>query len=305
MAIALLCIAAVGVSATTLESTVSTDPDDAISFEYDRVPLGSDLVRSIDDELDVRRADERSRETDPEDVPEDVSAEDVPENVSAEDVPENATSGDLPDDAAAGLPAGAPGPGAAGGDSPEPPERIDERAAGGKAGPEESSGDDARDSGDGTVSLPAVDGPVGSTSGGLLVGALVGSGAVAYRYRSRLNSPFSGDDTAGAVPETGAGTDTADASDRRGAGAGWPPRAGGDEIQRAWIQLVRDLDVSRPSATTPAEFRAAAIEAGHDPEVVETITRAFREVRYGQGTVDKRRRERVRRWLERTEEGAE
>lgn len=53
-----------------------------------------------------------------------------------------------------------------------------------------------------------------------------------------------------------------------------------NEVFRAWRTMTDRLDVDSPS-TTPAEFAAAAVEAGLDPEDVSELTALFEEVRYG------------------------
>lgn len=47
LVLALVCMSAVGITATTLESSLSTDPDDVIDFEYTFLPFGEDDVRDV------------------------------------------------------------------------------------------------------------------------------------------------------------------------------------------------------------------------------------------------------------------
>jgi hypothetical protein len=54
-----------------------------------------------------------------------------------------------------------------------------------------------------------------------------------------------------------------------------------NEVYRAWREMTDDLDVPNPRSSTPAEFRAAAIEAGIDAEAVDELTEVFEAVRYG------------------------
>lgn len=51
LAIALLCMSAIGVSATTLESTVSQTPDDVIDFDTTQLPFGDQSTSDIDDQI--------------------------------------------------------------------------------------------------------------------------------------------------------------------------------------------------------------------------------------------------------------
>lgn len=55
----------------------------------------------------------------------------------------------------------------------------------------------------------------------------------------------------------------------------------GNEVYRAWRQMVSLLEVTNPQATTPGEFADAATEAGMDRADVEVLTDLFESVRYG------------------------
>ena len=54
-----------------------------------------------------------------------------------------------------------------------------------------------------------------------------------------------------------------------------------NEVYRAWNEMTRHLEVPNPSASTPAEFADAAVEAGMDREDVASLTGVFESVRYG------------------------
>jgi hypothetical protein len=75
----------------------------------------------------------------------------------------------------------------------------------------------------------------------------------------------------------------------------WPDGTPKTEVARAWVEMARELDVTDPHALTPAEWQAAAVEAGLDPGAVRTITAAFRTERYGSGTVSRSQSAAVRR----------
>ncbi|MFC7319161.1 DUF4129 domain-containing protein [Halomarina halobia] len=51
-AIALVCVVAVGVSATTLDSSLSSDPEEVIDLDYDRIPLGQEQAREVKEEVE-------------------------------------------------------------------------------------------------------------------------------------------------------------------------------------------------------------------------------------------------------------
>ena len=54
-----------------------------------------------------------------------------------------------------------------------------------------------------------------------------------------------------------------------------------NEVFRAWREMTDHLDVPNPESSTPAEFAAAAVEAGMAREDVDRLTSMFEEVRYG------------------------
>jgi hypothetical protein len=54
-----------------------------------------------------------------------------------------------------------------------------------------------------------------------------------------------------------------------------------NEVYRAYREMTADLDVLNPASATPAEFRAAALEAGLAREDVDELTAVFEDVRYG------------------------
>lgn len=54
-----------------------------------------------------------------------------------------------------------------------------------------------------------------------------------------------------------------------------------NEVFRAWAEMTEQLSVAHPESSTPAEFAAAAVDAGMDPADVDRLTGLFEEVRYG------------------------
>jgi hypothetical protein len=54
-----------------------------------------------------------------------------------------------------------------------------------------------------------------------------------------------------------------------------------NEVYRAWREMTTHLDVPNPQSSTPAEFAAAAVDAGMAREDVEELTSLFEAVRYG------------------------
>ncbi|WP_158057985.1 DUF4129 domain-containing protein [Halorussus halophilus] len=54
-----------------------------------------------------------------------------------------------------------------------------------------------------------------------------------------------------------------------------------NEVYRAWREMTTHLDVANPQSSTPAEFAAAATDAGMAREDVTELTDLFEAVRYG------------------------
>lgn len=54
-----------------------------------------------------------------------------------------------------------------------------------------------------------------------------------------------------------------------------------NEVYRAWDEMTRLLELPNPEASTPAEFAAAAVDAGMDADDVSELTDLFEAVRYG------------------------
>lgn len=57
--VAIACITAMGVASTTLESTLSSDPDDAIQLDYDTLPIGKEQASEMKQE--VQRNEQRQQ----------------------------------------------------------------------------------------------------------------------------------------------------------------------------------------------------------------------------------------------------
>ena len=64
-------------------------------------------------------------------------------------------------------------------------------------------------------------------------------------------------------------------------------------VYRAWREMVADLPVANPEASTPADFADAAVEAGMDADDVAEVTALFEAVRYGDRPVTETRAERA------------
>jgi hypothetical protein len=253
--VALACFLAVGVAATTLSSSVTTDPSEALEPDYSLLPIGSDDVATVQEDIEAngdRAGDQDGRDDD--------------------DGGTAATTGN-------GDERGAPWVG-----PPGDAERGDR----------DSETDGEADGGDGDSGDDGVAGGGGRSGPGwadtssvppwalaLLVVAVVL--ALGYRFRRHLR---------GLLPDSGheptrehedAGPWRADA------------QPGDNEVYRAWMALVRRAELEDPHVRTTAECASAARRAGMDPDAVDRLRAAFEEVRYGKRPVTESRRREVAR----------
>lgn len=271
--VAVLAVSALGVTATSLEASLTTDPDEEIDLDWDRLPIGESDAAEIKAEIA--------------DGDEDGSGD-----------PESGGSGDGDSSASVA------------GDGDEvtresrsgegPAERSD---AGG--GPAERSR--ARDGGAGGLSSGS--GSDSGTGGAtpadrwwdllatllrvlLPIVALLALGGIAYRYRERLRSLLGLGPTEGSSAEGGSDTGS------------WPGTPPSNVVDRAWVTMVRRADPERPETATRAECETLARERGLDAEAVEAIATAFERVHYGGGSVAEEE-DRARRGLRRLDGGSE
>lgn len=96
------------------------------------------------------------------------------------------------------------------------------------------------------------------------------------------------------------GEQAATATEGSGDGAGTPPTDDQGEpfdIRRAWAEFVRLVRPPRVRTRTPGEIARYAISAGFPERPVRTVTAAFRDTAYGQGTPAADRIARVKRAL--------
>nr|WP_240148943.1 DUF4129 domain-containing protein [Halorubellus sp. JP-L1] len=106
---------------------------------------------------------------------------------------------------------------------------------------------------------------IGSFSLGLsALATSVGSGGLFGRSTDAANE----DPRSGATDTETADTEPADPD---------PPAS----VREAWDRLQSDLGVSGRDGATPGEIARAAIDRGLPMDAVRSLTRAFRDVRYG------------------------
>lgn len=73
-------------------------------------------------------------------------------------------------------------------------------------------------------------------------------------------------------------------------------------VYRAWKEMTDLLDVPNPEASTPAEFAAAAVDAGMAVDDVDELTGLFETVRYGTADPTEDREDRAHAALRRIED---
>ncbi|SFR90275.1 protein of unknown function [Halomicrobium zhouii] len=256
LAVALLSISAMGVSATTLESTMSTDANDVIDLDYDQVPIGQDTASNVMDEIE---GDEREGE------------------------PASAMSSNPGDqrESTSSQPAESQSQQRQQQQQREQQQREQQQDESGEQGLEPMSLLD-RLLALLMALLPYL----------LVLAAVLGAGGLAYRYRERLLAAFADpddeEDAEGPAP-------AAEADPREGS----PAHA----VERAWLGMVRHLDLDRPGTMTTSECASAAIEAGLDREAVKRLTETYEEVRYGGRPVTAQREETARQSRDRLDAG--
>lgn len=257
LAVALLSISALGVSATTLESTMTTDANEVIELDYDQVPIGQDTASNLLDEIEGDQRDESEP---------------------------NARSGAQGAGDATGVqPADSDAEGSAGG-TQNPGDPQNQRS-------QEQRQDDRSSTGPEVPSL--LDRILAALPTLLALVAVLVAIGLAVRYRDRLRALFEDDGADESADGDATAPDAATELD------GSPS----DPVERAWLGMVRHLDLDRPGTMTTSECASAAVEAGLDREAVRALTETYEEVRYGNRPVTDRREATARRSRRRLDVG--
>lgn len=266
LVVAVLCMLAVSLSATSLDSTLGTDPDDVVDLEYEKLPIGKD------DAGDLKRQVESNKEDGQGDAGEEGDTTERESDASGSD---SAGSAGTEDQAGGGDASGTAGGGG------------DNSGTSGGGGPGDRSG-----------SGPATPPPPPQLLDYLPWLLLLLVLGLASRYRRRLLA------LALALPGVFPGPE-GDGEEREAVTAQWCGVEPSNEVHRAWLAMVRAVPVERPWTRTPSECADLAREAGADEDAVEQITRTFAEVRYGGRPVTDERRQRAREGIERLRNGGE
>ena len=239
-------IGAFGISATSLDSTMTTEPDDVIELDYDRIPIGQSSAATIRDEID-----------------------------GSEDSSEAESSDEGTDE----------------GSTTEP-----------DAGSSSADGDRGSAPADGGTGPNPIEQSLLDRLLELLIAFIrllfytvvpLGLAIAAIRYRDRLFALLFGssNDSAERV--------TVDAF------RPWPSALPDDPVEREWATVIQHLNLEFPERMTTSECLRAAIDAGYDPDAIETLTDVFEEVRYGERPTTEERIETARRCRRRLLQGGE
>jgi len=241
VAVALLCVLAFGMAGTSLESAVSTEPDEVIDVDYDEVPIGQERGETIKQSVSN---DQNGEQTNPSSDRDGSSSENAKKSDGGETQPDTG---------------GTDGERTVGYGEPSLLDRLLSLLRALLA-----------------VVLPVL--------------AVVISAALLYRYRHRLAALLGilANDSGGAPDHSG------DESTEP-----WGGAEPSSVVDWVWLDLVRRIDLDRPETKTPAEVQAAAVRSGMDSGAVETVTRTFRDVHYGDEELSDGRRQRVNRSAER------
>ena len=260
-ALAVLCVVSMGVSATTLESTVRTNPDEVIDLDWERLPIGEEAAAELKAEMRENEGTVTTERPDSGGQEREVAYRSRSDAGGSErEVVTGSRSG-----------TGARESLRVGGER-EPVPLSSQQSAG-----EERESTSSRQPAGG---VPPDRSPWDRLWLLAAIALLAAVAAVGYRYVRRLDL---------------VGTTTSDGPEPHQ----WPPEEPATEVDRAWLAMVGRLDLDRPWTRTPAEVADAAVEAGMDPEGVYRVTAAFEEVHYGGSWIKSSHRKRVREGLER------
>lgn len=244
--IALLAITSLSVASTTLDTSLTTDPDDEINPNWDTLPIGQSDAAAIQESIEAGDEDgERAEVADSE-------SDDLGDQEEAEfdDADSDGEADGSEDDAAAG-------------------------GSGGDVGAESDSDDGTGTPGEERTLFDRLVALLSLLLRLLLpVVAILALGALTYRYRAVLSDIFGSD------------SETVPTSEPRPAAERWPGTDPDNDVDRAWVAVIRRLDPDRPETTTPDECRALARVRDVDTDGVESIVSAFERVHYGGRSVD-------------------
>lgn len=269
-ALALCCLFALGTSAATLDASVDTRPDDVIEFDQASIPLPSDEVGSLKEQLQSEPGEGDPRS---DDGSSDSSDGEPRDEESADESSESSDPGE-----------GSTGDGSEGDGSSD---ESGDRSASNSDGDERPGPTTEPDLLDRLLALLLA--LLDVLSSLLPVFLAVGAVAVAARHPRRLEALL-----ASVLERFGPARD----GDVGDAGTPLVPSPSND-VARTWYEMVRRLGLDDDPTATTGDVSAAAVRAGVDPEVIREVTEPFEEVQYGGAPVTETRRSRAREGIER------
>lgn len=278
--VALCCVFAIGATSTTLDSTVSTDPEEVTEFDYEKIPIGTGAAQNLDDAIDGDRSGSEESGSASDDSRSESESRDT-DAKSNEDGARSASASKPGDGEQTGRNSESSDSGERGQRSGSS-EQQRQSAASGERRKQASGASDSKSGPGRGVGEPSLlqrllwllrdlfDLLLSTLPYAVLVAAL----AVAVRYRDRLRSRFGPHSSDGTSPD----------------GSGFEPTPE-NEVASAWFEMVERLDLADRRDLTPRECAAAARRRGVDGDAARRLTALFEEVRYGgAGVTDERRR---------------
>lgn len=273
VALALCCVLAIGTSATSLESAVSTKPSEVVDVDYASLPIDSTDAERLREQVEGAAGGASSG------APADSNAE------PAADV--KSGSGD----AQAKKRVGDPG---------EEEQQANKPKDSGESAQSQRKQSQQQEQSGGSGSNPP-ERSLLEKLWALLMDLLalllrsipllvvLAAAAVLFRERdrvlARLRALFGGD-----PPAEGDGA----------AALGEPSPS--NEVSSAWFEMVAALGLDRDPARTPRECARRAVDAGLDREAVGALTETFEAVRYGDESPSSERTRRAREAIRRLRE---
>lgn len=285
--VALCCVLAVGATSTTLDSTISTDPEEVTEVDYDKLPIGTGQAQKLDDAIDNGRSGSGESGG---------SAEgSQSQSESSGGASNSGKDGEQKRSASRPAEQGKQGSGhrqktkqkqkAGGGD-----ENAQSSGDGHKTSQGGGSGSNPQSGAGRTLDKPSLLERLLSLLRALFdllttllpYAVLAALLAAAVRYRDRI--------VAWATPGVAADEET-DEPDL-------DPSPQND-VASAWFEMVDRLGLADRRHLTPRECTAAARRRGVDADAAQTLTALFEEVRYGGANVTDERRRRAEKNLRR------
>jgi hypothetical protein len=291
LALALVCVLALSVTASAVQSAVSTSPDDAIDVDTGSMPVSQEDAANIERKVQgnskgstggaEEQTDTDAASTDSEESAATQSGERQSADRGEVDASTARSDGDRSES----------GPRVAGGDSSE--QQSGEGAGGSGGGGSSENGGDANSGGEshsdeGSSGRQYREASLLERLFSLLADlldrllsalpllALLIVAALAVRFRDRILDRLRG--SAGTRGGTGSGR-----TDRV---TNPVPQHG---VAEAWAELLTAIDRSRDPTASPAECAREAVRAGFDPDGVRTLRKVYEEVRYGDAAVTRER----------------